>query len=90
MKTKTVQSCSRFKSGKEHRATYITKVLLYKFVCSLVHQIVVVILQHFNAVQSSQLFNQQAKFLSFTQFPCSLKRCIFFLLINFQFRNPTF
>lgn len=55
-----------------HLATYIPKVLLYEVMGSLVHHIVVMVLQHLYAVQSSQLFNQQAKFLCLTKLLCSL------------------
>lgn len=53
--------------------TYITKVPLNEIMSSLVHRIVVMVLQRLNAVQSSQLFNQQAEFLHLTKFLCSLK-----------------
>lgn len=53
--------------------TYVTKVLLYEFVCGLVNHVVVVVLQHLDTVQSAQLFNQQAQLLRLAQLLCSLR-----------------
>lgn len=47
------QALNTLKYRQFQFATYVPKVLLYEAVCSLVHHIVVMILQHFNAVQSS-------------------------------------
>lgn len=56
--------------------TYITKVFFDDVMCSLVHQVIGMVLQHLNTVQSSQLFHQQAKFLSLAQLLCSLESCV--------------
>lgn len=53
--------------------TYVTKVLLYEFVRSLVNHVVVVVLQHLDTVQTAELFDQQAQLLRLAQLLCSLR-----------------
>lgn len=70
-------------------ATYITKVLLYQGMSSLVHHIVVMVLQHLNAVQASQLFHQKAQFLRLAKLLCCLKRQLLKPALISQFQVPS-
>lgn len=53
--------------------TYVTKVLLYEFVRGLVNHVVVVVLQHLDAVQTAELLDQQAQLLRLAQLLCRLR-----------------